>query len=92
MLIIGEKKYVETSFTSEEEWETVVEKHYEHIFGPLSVYLPKQLVSTKGGEGAVPDGFVQVNIGPMADFDVIISDCSDGKLTTLGAFERKLTV
>ena len=58
MLIAADKKYVETPFTSEAELEQVVEAHHHDIFGSLSVYLPKQLVSTTGGEGSIPDGFV----------------------------------
>ncbi len=58
MLIFGEKKYVETPFTSEAELERVVEAHHEDIFGSLSIYLQKQLVTTTGGDGSVPDGFV----------------------------------
>ena len=58
MLIGSDKKFIETPFASEAELEKVVEEHHEDIFGSLSIYLPKQLVKTTGGEGSVPDGFV----------------------------------
>ncbi len=58
MIIHGEKKYISSKFSNEEEIEKVVEKHSDYIFGPDSIYLPKTLIKSGDGVGTIPDGFV----------------------------------
>jgi hypothetical protein len=58
MLILGDKRFIKESFSSEEEIEKVVTNNYEYIFGPSSIYFPKILITTIDGIGTIPDGFV----------------------------------
>jgi hypothetical protein len=58
MIILGERKFIQTAFDSEEELEQVVFKNAELLFGPSTIYLPKSLISTHDGFGTIPDGFV----------------------------------
>lgn len=58
MLIYNSKRFVVTPFSSEKELEDVVSEHFEDIFGPASIYLPKRLIKTKDGFGTIPDGVV----------------------------------
>jgi hypothetical protein len=57
LLIASSKRFIQTSFDSEEELERVLVDNYEHIFGPSAVYLPRALIKTPGGYGTIPDGF-----------------------------------
>ena len=41
MLVLGERKFIQETFSSEEEIEKVVTKNSEYIFGPSSIYFPK---------------------------------------------------
>lgn len=58
MLILGESKFIQAPFSSEEELENVVVENAESIFGPSSIYFPKTLFKTGDGAGTIPDGFV----------------------------------
>lgn len=58
MLILDNRKFIQASFSSEAELETVVIDNAEFIFGPSSIYFPKMLFRTSDGAGTVPDGFV----------------------------------
>jgi hypothetical protein len=58
MLILGERKFIEAAFDSEDELERVVVANSEYLFGPSSLYFPKALIRTKDGFGTIPDGFV----------------------------------
>ncbi len=58
MLILGDRKFIEASFNSEDELEQVVIENSEFLFGPSSIYFPKTLIRTKDGFGTIPDGFV----------------------------------
>ncbi len=58
MLILGDRKFIEAAFESEEELEQVVIANSEYLFGPASLYFPKALIRTKDGFGTIPDGFV----------------------------------
>ena len=58
MLILGERKFIEAQFDSEEELEGVVVANSEFLFGPASIYFAKALIKTKDGFGTIPDGFV----------------------------------
>ena len=57
MLIFNDKKFIKTSFNSENELEQVVTNNYEYLFGPDSFYLPKTIIRTGDGAGTIPDGF-----------------------------------
>ncbi len=58
MQILGDRKFIEAAFDSEEELERVVVANSEFLFGPSSLYFPKALIRTKDGFGTIPDGFV----------------------------------
>ncbi|HUP25409.1 MAG TPA: hypothetical protein VNB06_21030 [Thermoanaerobaculia bacterium] len=58
MLILEGRRFIESTFVSEEELEQVVVDHAELIFGPSAIYFPKKLISTADGAGTVPDGYV----------------------------------
>lgn len=58
MLVLGERKFIQETFSSEEEIERVVTNNSEYIFGPSSIYFPKALIKTIDGVGTIPDGFV----------------------------------
>jgi hypothetical protein len=58
VLILGDRKFIEATFDSEEELEQVVIANSEYLFGPSSLYFPKALIRTKDGFGTIPDGFV----------------------------------
>ena len=57
MLILGDRKFIEAAFESEEELERNVVANSEYLFGPASLYFPKTLIRTKDGFGTIPDGF-----------------------------------
>jgi hypothetical protein len=57
MLILGDQRFIEAPFDSEEELEQVVGDNFEYLFGPSSIYLPKSLIRTKDGAGTIPDGY-----------------------------------
>ena len=57
MIILGEKKLIETKFVNEQEVEDLVIANSEHFFGPSSIFVTKQKIKTKDGFGTIPDGF-----------------------------------
>lgn len=57
MLILGNKKFIQANFDTEDELENIVLENYEYIFGPGSFYLPKTLIKTRKGIGTIPDGY-----------------------------------
>lgn len=57
MLILGDKKFIQANFETEDELENIVLENYEYIFGPGSFYLPKALIKTREGIGTIPDGY-----------------------------------
>ena len=57
MLIDKDRTFIQASFDSEAELESVVIKNAEYIFGPSSIFLPKALIKTRDGFGTIPDGF-----------------------------------
>jgi hypothetical protein len=56
MLLIDRVKYHLVKFTDESEFENVVEKHVEDIFGD-SVYFAKKKIRSLSGIGSIPDGY-----------------------------------
>jgi len=58
MLIYNEDRFIETSFSNEEEIEKVVFDNFEYLFGYSSFLIPKALIKTNDGAGTIPDGFV----------------------------------
>ncbi len=58
MLIVGNRRFLQSPFDSEAELENVVVEHFEEIFGPASLFLPKKLIRTLDGFGTIPDGVV----------------------------------
>jgi hypothetical protein len=58
MLLLNDRKFIESPFDSEAELEKVVVENYESLFGPSSLYFPKAMIRTKSGFGTIPDGFV----------------------------------
>jgi len=59
MLLIDGVKYEEWTPPSEDEFEQVVKKHAQDIFGKQSIYLDiKTRLKSKLGTGSIPDGFV----------------------------------
>lgn len=57
MQITKSIRYIQAPFDSEEELEQVVIDNYEYIFGLCAIYLPRGLVLTSDGFGAIPDDF-----------------------------------
>ncbi|MCG3139883.1 MAG: hypothetical protein HDKAJFGB_00803 [Anaerolineae bacterium] len=58
MLISDQDSFIKTPFDNEGEIETVVQKYSEQLFGSNIIYLTKAKISTAGGAGIIPDGFV----------------------------------
>lgn len=58
MLVWENETFTRESFVSEAEIEAVVQRYADRLFGPHIIYLPKAKVSTVGGRGSIPDGFV----------------------------------
>jgi hypothetical protein len=58
MLVSDQDSYIKTVFDNEAEIETVVQKYAQQLFGSSIIYLPKAKISTVGGNGIIPDGFV----------------------------------
>jgi hypothetical protein len=57
MIILDDKKLIETKFINEQEVEDLVIANSEHFFGPSSILVPKKKIKTKDGFGTIPDGF-----------------------------------
>jgi hypothetical protein len=58
MIVGDEVRYFRAPFDSEAEIENVVKNYAEYLFGSNIVFLPKAKISTLGGAGTIPDGFV----------------------------------
>lgn len=58
MIVHASDKYFRAPFTDENEIEKVVKDYAEHLFGSSILFLPKSKISTIGGVGTIPDGFV----------------------------------
>lgn len=57
MIILNDRKFIETRFNDEREIEDLVAANSEHFFGPSSIMIPKRMIETKDGFGTIPDGF-----------------------------------
>ncbi|MFA4919632.1 MAG: hypothetical protein WC581_10325 [Thermodesulfovibrionales bacterium] len=57
MIILDDKKLIESKFINEQEVEDLVIANSEHFFGPSSILIPKKKIKTKDGFGTIPDGF-----------------------------------
>ena len=57
MIILEDRKLIETKFRNEQEIEDLVIINSEHFFGPSSIFIPKARIKTKDGFGTIPDGF-----------------------------------
>jgi hypothetical protein len=58
MLIFENRKFIQATFRTESELESVVIDNAESIFGPSSIYFPRLLFRTGDGARTIPDGFV----------------------------------
>ena len=58
MIVAGANKYFRAPFNDEAEIETVVKDYAEYLFGSSIVFIPKSKITTMGGTGTIPDGFV----------------------------------
>jgi hypothetical protein len=58
MIVRGTDKYFRAPFNNESEIETVVKDYAEYLFGSTILFLPKSKITTIGGTGTIPDGFV----------------------------------
>ena len=58
MIVRGSDKYFRAPFADESEIERVVKDYAEYLFGSSILFLPKSKISTLGGAGTIPDGFV----------------------------------
>lgn len=58
MIVRGPDKYFRAPFNNESEIETVVKDYAEYLFGSTILFLPKSKITTIGGTGTIPDGFV----------------------------------
>jgi hypothetical protein len=58
MIVSGSDKYFRAPFSNENEIEQVVKDYAEYLFGSSILFLPKSKISTLGGAGTIPDGFV----------------------------------
>lgn len=58
MIVAGANRYFRTPFNNEAEIEDVVKNYAEYLFGSSIVFVPKSKITTMGGTGTIPDGFV----------------------------------
>ncbi len=58
MLVWENETFTREPFASEAEIKAVVQRYADRLFGSHIIYLPKAKVSTGGGRGSIPDGFV----------------------------------
>jgi len=71
MLLIDGVKYEEWTPQSEEEFETVVERHAEEIFGKDAKYFDlKHKLASRSGTGSIPDGYV-ITLGNKPEVQII---------------------
>lgn len=58
MIVRGPDKYFRAPFLDESEIDKVVKDYAEYLFGSSILFLPKSKITTLGGAGTIPDGFV----------------------------------
>jgi hypothetical protein len=58
MIVRGSDKYFRAPFMDENEIDKVVKDYAEYLFGSSILFLPKSKITTLGGAGTIPDGFV----------------------------------
>ena len=58
MIVAGKNKYFRAPFDNEAEIESVVTDYAEYLFGSSIISVPKSKITTMGGVGTIPDGFV----------------------------------
>lgn len=58
MIVAGKNRYFRASFDNEAEIESVVAEYAEYLFGSSIISIPKSKITTVGGAGTIPDGFV----------------------------------
>jgi hypothetical protein len=58
MIVSGSQKYFRAPFNNEAEIEKVVKDYAEYLFGSSILLVPKAKITTMGGTGTIPDGFV----------------------------------
>jgi len=58
MIVHASDKYFRVPFSDEKEIEKVVKDYAEYLFGSSILFLPKSKITTLGGTGTIPDGFV----------------------------------
>lgn len=58
MIVHESEKYFRVAFKDEAEIEKVVKDYAKYLFGSSILFLPKSKISTLGGAGSIPDGFV----------------------------------
>ena len=58
MIVNNGSLYLKAPFSSEDELEQVVKNYSEYLFGSDIIFLPKSKITTLGGAGTIPDGFV----------------------------------
>ena len=57
MIILNDRKFIETKFKNEQEIEDVTRKFSEHFFVDSSIFIPKARIETYDGFATIPDGF-----------------------------------
>jgi hypothetical protein len=58
MIVSGTQKYFRAQFDNEAEIEKVVKDYAQYLFGSSILFIPKSKITTAGGVGTIPDGFV----------------------------------
>lgn len=58
MIVTGKNKYFRAPFDNEAEIEKVVKDYAQYLFGSSILMIPKSKITTIGGTGTIPDGFV----------------------------------
>lgn len=58
MIVSGSEKYFRAPFDNEAEIEKVVKDYAQYLFGSSILLVPKAKITTMGGTGTIPDGFV----------------------------------
>jgi hypothetical protein len=61
MIVRGSDKYFRAPFLDENEIDKVVKDYAEYLFGSSILFLSKSKITTLGGAGTIPDGFVKAN-------------------------------
>jgi hypothetical protein len=58
MIVSGSEKYFRAPFDNEAEIEKVVKDYAQYLFDSSILLVPKAKITTMGGTGTIPDGFV----------------------------------